>query len=347
MECEVPSSHAPSCSDGDRLAVKAHIGDYETPSLVIGYKSSTSQHEVIVMNGDIQKPPDTLHLRILRKITRERSRLEQGEAYSLLHQCIAECLGTMFIVIFGVGSVCTAVLTDSNVHLWHIAVVWGFGVALAILSTASVSGAHLNPAVSLAFSLFRPKDFPFAKLLPYWLAQYTGGVLGGAMNLLIFGPLFRQFEIENGIIRGETNSLKTAKAFGEYFPSYDENMIEKDVISTPFAMMVEAWGTAVLMFMILALTDPRQKIMHNKELLPFYIGFTVAVLISLYAPLTQAGWNPARDFGPRLVAAMAGWGRVAIPGPKNSFWIYIIGPKIGAPLGALLYDLLINPGLLD
>jgi len=98
---------------------------------------------------------------------------------------------------------------------------------------------------------------------------------------------------------------------------------------------------------ILALTDPRQKLIHNKEMLPLYIGFTVAVLISIYAPLTQAGWNPARDFGPRVVAALAGWGRIAIPGPRNGFWVYIIGPKIGAPLGALLYDVLVNPGLID
>ncbi len=110
-------------------------------------------------------------------------------------------------------------------------------------------------------------------------------------------------------------------------------------------MFVEAWGTSVLMFVILAITDPRQKIIRNKEMIPFYIGFTVAVLITLYAPFTQAGWNPARDFGPRLVAAMAGWGRIAIPGPRNGFWVYIVGPKIGAVVGAFMYDVFVNPGL--
>jgi Major intrinsic protein len=70
---------------------------------------------------------------------------------------------------------------------------------------------------------------------------------------------------------------------------------------------------------------------------PYFIGFTVAVLISLFAPLTQAGWNPARDFGPRLVACFAGWWSVAIPGPRFGFWVYIVGPFVGAPLGAALY----------
>ncbi len=69
------------------------------------------------------------------------------------------------------------------------------------------------------------------------------------------------------------------------------------------------------------------------------------MLISLFAPLTQAGWNPARDFGPRLVAFFAGWGSVAIPGPSAGFWVYIIGPLVGGPVGAGVYERLLRPGL--
>ncbi|OSX73708.1 hypothetical protein BU14_0331s0024 [Porphyra umbilicalis] len=250
------------------------------------------------------------------------------------------------IVVFGVGVVCTATLTDSAAGLWQVATVWGFGVALAILCTASVSGAHLNPAVSLAFALFRPDDFPWKKLLPYWAAQYAGGVLGGALNLALFGPLFAAYEAREGIVRGEGGSVVTAAAFGEYFPNPGfAKTVPPSAVSPAHALAVEAWGTGVLMFVILAIIDGRQKLMGGKEMIPFYIGFTVAVLISLYAPLTQAGWNPARDFGPRIVAALAGWGSIAIPGPRNGFWVFIVGPKIGAPLGALAYDTLIAPGL--
>lgn len=69
----------------------------------------------------------------------------------------------------------------------------------------------------------------------------------------------------------------------------------------------------------------------------------MAVLISLYAPLNQAGFNPARDFGPRIVAAFAGWGEVAIPGPQGGFWTYILGPLFGAPIGGAVYDFVIRP----
>jgi glycerol uptake facilitator-like aquaporin len=67
------------------------------------------------------------------------------------------------------------------------------------------------------------------------------------------------------------------------------------------------------------------------------------VLISLFAPITQAGWNPARDFGPRVVAFLAGWGDIAIPGPRNGFWVYIVGPLVGGPIGAAVYDLALRP----
>ena len=71
---------------------------------------------------------------------------------------------------------------------------------------------------------------------------------------------------------------------------------------------------------------------------PYWIGLTVAAIIAILAPLTQAGINPARDFGPRLVALIFGWGSIAIPGPRSGFWIYIVGPPIGTCTAGLLYS---------
>jgi glycerol uptake facilitator-like aquaporin len=75
---------------------------------------------------------------------------------------------------------------------------------------------------------------------------------------------------------------------------------------------------------------------------PFFIGFSVAIIISVLAPLTQAGLNPARDLGPRLFAVLAGWGPIALPGPNGVWWAYVVGPFLGGPVGALLYDTLIR-----
>src|SRR3954465_8721152 len=90
---------------------------------------------------------------------------------------VGEVVGTFLLVLFGTGSVACAVLTGALQGLWQVAVVWGFGVTIAIYSSAALSGAHLNPAVSLAFAVLRPHSFPRQRLLPYCLAQLGGAVL--------------------------------------------------------------------------------------------------------------------------------------------------------------------------
>ena len=97
----------------------------------------------------------------------------------LLRACVGEVVGTFLLVLFGTGAVASSVLTGAQMGLWQVAVVWGFGITLAIYVTAAVSGAHLNPAVSLAFAIFRRQSFPLTRLVPYWISQLVGGVLGG------------------------------------------------------------------------------------------------------------------------------------------------------------------------
>ena len=253
-----------------------------------------------------------------------------------------EVLGTYLLVLFGTGSVASAVLSGAQVGLWQVAVVWGFGVTLAIYVSVGLSGAHLNPAVSLAVALLRPADFPARRLLPYVAAQLGGAVLAGATVAALFGPLLRRFEAAKGIVRGAPGSELSAMVFGEYFPNpamFGTDAAARALVSPWQAVLVEGFGTAVLVLVIFALTSARNAGKPGANLTPFFIGFTVAVLISLFAPLTQAGWNPARDFGPRLVAFALGWGRVAIPGPDGGFWVYVVGPLIGGPLGGLVWRL--------
>jgi glycerol uptake facilitator protein len=90
-----------------------------------------------------------------------------------------EVLGAYLLVLFGTGSVAAAVLTSAQMGLWQVAVMWGFGMTIAIYASAALSGAHLNPAVSLAFALWRRQDFPPERLLPYIVAQLLRAVLAG------------------------------------------------------------------------------------------------------------------------------------------------------------------------
>jgi glycerol uptake facilitator protein len=260
----------------------------------------------------------------------------------------AEVVGTFLLVLFGTGSVAAAVVTGAQVGVWQVAVVWGFGVTLAIYATAAISGAHLNPAVSLAMAIFRPSEFPRQRLLPYWGAQLTGAILAGLVILAIFGSFIDRFELDHGLVRGEAGSQASAMMFGEYFPNpavFGTDAAAFELVSPFAAAAVEAFGTGVLVFLIFALVDRRNAGRPGASLAPFFIGFTVAVLISLFAPITQGAWNPARDFGPRIVAYAAGWDNIAIPGPRNGFWVYIIGPLIGGLVGASIYEYLVRPGM--
>lgn len=278
--------------------------------------------------------------------TKSQALLSILKRYILPWQCVAEFIGTMLMIVIGCGTVCSAVLTGAQVGIWQVAVVWGIGVALSICATAAVSGAHLNPAVSFAFCVFRRKHFPWYKLIPYVVAQLLGAMCGAAINLGMFdSQIDYVLELHNTTRgSGEPYSIATAGMFGEYYPNPGFTGIVGHV-TTFQALAIEAFGSGILMFMILAITDNRNKAVRNKDFAPLLIGGTIAVLISVYAPYTQAGWNPVRDFGPRLIACMAGWGADAIPGPNNGFWIYILGPFIGTVVGGSVFELFISPGL--
>jgi MIP family channel proteins len=258
-----------------------------------------------------------------------------------------EALGTYLMVLFGTASVAAAVLTGAQVGLWQVAVVWGFGVTIAIYASATLSGAYLNPAVSLAFALLRRRDFPLRRLLPYVLAQLVGAMLAGATVAALFWPFLRRFETMQGIIRGAPGSELSAMVVGEYFPNpamFGTDEAAKALVSPWQAACVEGFGTAILVLVIFALTTPQNRHAPAAHLIPFFIGFTVAVPISLFAPITQAGWNPARDFGPRLVAYLLGWDAIAIPGPGGGFWAYIVGPLLGGPLAGLAWQVAASDG---
>jgi len=137
----------------------------------------------------------------------------------MLRACGAEVVGTYLLVVFGTGAVAAAVLTGAQSGIWQVAVVWGFGITIAIYVTAAVSGAHLNPAVSLTFAIFRRREFPYTHLLPYWTSQLTGAVLAALTVLWLYGPFIARFESEMGLVRGAPGSQHSAMVFGEYFPN--------------------------------------------------------------------------------------------------------------------------------
>lgn len=261
---------------------------------------------------------------------------------TLIQACCAEGVGTFILVLFGVGAVHVAVLTGALAGLWQVASVWGVAVALAIHVSAARSGAHLNPAITLACAVHR--GFPWRRVPAYLVAQLVGAILAAAVLYLLFHPAIAAFEEVRHIVRGGAGSERSAMIYGEYFP-HPAIAVERGwppgVVPLPLAMAAEGVGTALLAFVIFTLTDPGNDAAPGPHLTPAFIGLTVAIAIVLIAPFTQAGFNPARDLGPRLVAWWAGWGDIAIPGPRGGFFsVYILAPILGAVAGGAVQRLL-------
>ena len=206
-----------------------------------------------------------------KKGRRSQSRVQQhrykhkGAALHLRRALVAEAVGTGCIVLFGCGAVCSS-FSGAFSGIWQIAVVWGIGVALAIFATADSSGAHLNPAMTLAFWIVRPKAHGMnaKRVIAYIIAQVFGAAAAAALNLVIYGSTIAAFERSNGIVRGQADSVRSAMAFGEYFPNPDLThgqgangpYIPEDV-SPIHALLIEAWGTGVLAFVVFSVTHAR------------------------------------------------------------------------------------------
>lgn len=264
----------------------------------------------------------------------------------LPRRCLAEIVGTFTLVFFGIGTVHAAALTGTQQGLWQVAVVWGAVIALAIYATGAISGAHMNPAMTLSFAVFR--GFSWRQVPWYILSQLLGAFLAAAVLYSLFCGVLSQFEAAHGIVRGAAGSELSAMVYGEYFPNPSVAASlpwMNAAVGLPQAMLAEGIGAAFLAFFMFAVTDARNQSRPGKHLTPVFIGLTVSIVISVVAPLTQAGLNPARDFGPRLFAYWAGWGAVAIPGPRGGFLtVYILSPLAGAILGSALYQFAIAAG---
>ena len=252
---------------------------------------------------------------------------------------VGEFSGTFILTLFGCASVACAILFGEYVNIFQIGLVWGLGVTLAIYLTRHLSCAHLNPAVSVAMVVAGRMN---AKKLPVYLtAQFLGAFLAGWMLYLLFAPSIAGYEATHDIVRGTAASVDTARMFGEFYPNPGD---AGAVVSLPLAMFAEAFGTFLLAFFVFCLTEGCNVGRPSEPLQPLFIGLTVSSIIFFVAPLTQAGLNPARDAGPRLVAYLAGWRSAALPDAVGGWcWVYILSPIVGGTIAALLFRHVIEP----
>jgi glycerol uptake facilitator protein len=277
-----------------------------------------------------------------------------GRIGGLFGELLSEFLGVFVIIAFGDGVVAMAVaalpgsgrtsgptvIFDAAGDWLLITFGWAMAVAFAVWIAGGVSGAHLNPAVTLAFAARR--KFSWSKVLPYWAAQVIGAFVGAALVFLVYHNAIDAFNLAAGTPKSGGKALATYSIFATFPAKYFGGSAVGPLID-------QIVGTAFLLMFVVAVIDARNSAVGS-NLAPLAIGLIVLAIGNSFGANAGYAINPARDFGPRLFAYFAGWGKVALPGTYNSpgfsfsnyFWIPIVGPLIGGIIGVVIYDLFVG-----
>lgn len=243
---------------------------------------------------------------------------------TLMGELAAEFFGTAVLIAFGAGVVAMTVLFGGgtpgeivNGGYTNITLAWGLGVTMGVYVSGKISGGHLNPAVTLALAVFR--GFPWAKVVPYALAQTAGAFVGAALVFFNYKAQFLKFD---------PALEKTAGIFCT-FPAF------RDLPSVGFFDQVV--GTALLLFLVLAVTDERNS-PPAANLTPVVVGLIVVAIGMSFGALHGYAINPARDLGPRLLTVVAGFRNNGLTDGSGVFWVPIVAPLLGGILGAAAWD---------
>jgi glycerol uptake facilitator protein len=254
--------------------------------------------------------------------------------FESMGELISECVAMFIIIAFGDSVAAMYTLYDPSPYLnayWGVCIAWGLAVTIAIYTTASVSGCHANPAVTLALALYR--KFSWKKVVPYCLAQTLGGFLGAGIVYVLFAPVIDHFNSIHQLTRGGGG------AAGVFFT-------HPGLAITPMhALSDQVILTAFLIFGIFAVTEQYNEQAPGANFGAVIIGLIVAVIGASMGYLEGWAINPARDLGPRLFCFLMGWGAAAFPSPNHYWWIPIVGPLVGGVVGGAAYQLLIHPFL--
>ncbi|ARO68254.1 aquaporin [Xylella fastidiosa subsp. pauca] len=249
-------------------------------------------------------------------------------------ELISEAIAMFIIIALGESAAAMYILYDPSPYqnaYWGLCISWGLAVTIAIYVTASVSGTHANPAVTLALALYR--GFPWKKVLPYWAAQVIGAFIGAMIVYQLYSPVIDYYNHIHQLTRD------AGGAAGVFFTS-------TGMAITPIhALGDEIILTAFLIFGIFAITERFNEAAPTANSGALVIGLLVATIGACMGYLEGWAINPARDLGPRLFAFLAGWGESAFPGKDHYWWIPIIGPLIGGVMGATAFQCLIYPFL--
>ncbi len=243
----------------------------------------------------------------------------------LTREMLAEFLGTFVLIVFGVGVVAQTVLSGGSAGSpLGINIAWGLAVTMGCYVCAGVTGAHLNPAVTLALAVHR--RFPWGKVGAYVAAQMAGAFVASAVVFATYHEALTAFD---GGARQVSGALGTAGIWATYPQAF---------LSTfPGGFIDQVVGTALLVGVIFGITDTRNS-PPPAGLAPVVVGLLVVLIGATFGFNSGYAINPARDLSPRLFTAIAGWGSGVFTAGNGWWWVPVVAPCVGAVTGGWLYD---------
>ena len=261
----------------------------------------------------------------------EEKKSKNEQNFSILQTFIAEFIGTAVLILIGCSSIAAMSLDPENQNKFKDRFGSAFAFSLAafigIASTFIISGAHINPAVTIAFATLG--RFPWKRVIPYLIAQYLGAFTGAALCYVTYmEAINNQHTKLNSTEWAYGHRLSTGGIFATY---------PIDTTTLHGALIDQIIGTASLLFCVMAVIDEHLNI--PKSMQPFILCFVVTLNGIAFGYNVGAPLNPARDLGPRVFTAIAGWGIEVFKPLSGHYWYIggIIGPHIGAIIGVWVY----------
>jgi MIP family channel proteins len=283
----------------------------------------------------------------------EQAALEQEALEpSTVATIVGEIVGSFLLAVFGIGAGVAAFVYGGQkgvswfADIWPTSFVWAMSIALAIYCTASLSGAHFNPAVTLA--LAATGRHPWKQVPRYIVCQLIGWFLGAAVVVALFGHNLKAVANSLHITYGGPGSQLIGSVLTTYVPNpgvFGTGARGLHLVPIWTGFLAEGLGTALLIVVIFSLLETRNANAPSAWFFPLIVGATVGLLIMMLAGLTQASFNPARDLGPRLMLLVMGFGGHAFPGPRDglALAVTVVGPLIGGVVGAFFFDKVMRP----